>query len=608
MRLGPVFQAELLTLSRRGRFFVGRTLYGLLVLFIVGTTYQSMSQPYKFSGGIPIDVLASFGEAIFTAFAWLQGLILLLMTPALVAGAIAEERQRKTLHYLMASQLSSTEIVLGKVGARLLRAGVIGAIGLPVLSLISLFGGVDFRMVFLVYGATATTTFFLASVAICCSLHATKPRDSISSAYLFEFVWLTVPSILIGSMSAWTPFWQSIGRFFLPALEWIAVCSPTDISRLGSALMDPDVVLRKVLWMMGTQTAYGILLIIYAAARLRPVYRGEGAPGWLRRRIGPKQARTRWRLWPRPACGDDAMLWKEMHLHRIGSFKRAILILISVAAIGMTIYSAWDIAWGALTDTLNQGWTHYGSNQSAVNSVLRGVNAVLIVVILVGLGSVAASSISSEREGDTWTNLTSSPLEGSEVVRAKILGSIWLFRSSIGLLLVCWTFGLAVGAINPLGLMACVIELAIFTWFTAALGVSLSLRSKNTIQALTLTVGILSFLNVGILILGTMLAFLAIQSEFEFILIACMPFHFTVSLLGMNDLNNGSSVTVGRMVGVVIAGTVLYGFAAVWLTYRAIERYNIVVDRPDRQRNSLTPAQLLQARQAAPKGLAPREL
>ena len=49
-----------------------------------------------------------------------QAVAVLFLAPVLVAGAIAEEKQRKTLHYLLASRLSSLEIVVGKLAARLI--------------------------------------------------------------------------------------------------------------------------------------------------------------------------------------------------------------------------------------------------------------------------------------------------------------------------------------------------------------------------------------------------------------------------------------------------------------------------------------------------------
>ena len=51
----------------------------------------------------------------FTWFAVVQLGTLLLMIPPLFGSVIADEKQRKTMHYLMASRLSSGEIVLDKL-------------------------------------------------------------------------------------------------------------------------------------------------------------------------------------------------------------------------------------------------------------------------------------------------------------------------------------------------------------------------------------------------------------------------------------------------------------------------------------------------------------
>ena len=61
--------------------------------------------------------MQTFAEATFISVRRAQGIALLCLIPALVAGVIADEHQRKTLHYLLASRLSSAEIVLGKLGA-----------------------------------------------------------------------------------------------------------------------------------------------------------------------------------------------------------------------------------------------------------------------------------------------------------------------------------------------------------------------------------------------------------------------------------------------------------------------------------------------------------
>ena len=87
--------------------------------------------------------MATIGSGLFAAILWLQGIVILFLTPAFLAGAIAEDRQRKVLFYLLASPLSGAEIVLGKVAARLINLVVLVMVGLPVVSLCLFLGGID---------------------------------------------------------------------------------------------------------------------------------------------------------------------------------------------------------------------------------------------------------------------------------------------------------------------------------------------------------------------------------------------------------------------------------------------------------------------------------
>jgi len=77
-------------------------------------------------------------------------------------GVIAGEKQRSTMHYLMDSRLSSAEIVLDRFLARMMHVGVFVHLGLPVMSLLSLFGGVPWEYVVVAYVGTASVTFFAA--------------------------------------------------------------------------------------------------------------------------------------------------------------------------------------------------------------------------------------------------------------------------------------------------------------------------------------------------------------------------------------------------------------------------------------------------------------
>src|SRR4051812_44578170 len=112
---GPVFQIELITTARRARYYAIRFAYGILLLFFL---WQNDPTHYAgYSGraerGLTIQQLAAFGSAVFATFTAVQGTAVFFITPALVGGVIAEEKQRKTLHYLLVSRLTSGEIVVG---------------------------------------------------------------------------------------------------------------------------------------------------------------------------------------------------------------------------------------------------------------------------------------------------------------------------------------------------------------------------------------------------------------------------------------------------------------------------------------------------------------
>ncbi len=391
--------------------------------------------------------------------------------------------------------------------------------------------------------------------------------------------------ITIATMNQWSPFWQQIGEFCLPALEWIAWSSPADYLRGGLFMSSLPRVVERVAWMMGLQLAAGTGFLIIAAWRLRPVFRNLDGPGfWARLLRRRQQPRSRLRLWARPAVRDDAMLWKEMYLHRVSDFRRVVMILSALAVIGTISYASWDVFLGAIGEIRQNGYWGNGTNQQTLHDVLKGANAVTIIVAMVGLASLAASSISAEREGDTWTNLTSSPLDGVEVIRGKILGTFWLFRPVVYFLLGCYGFGLALGAVHPVGVLISVGELAVFSWFIVSLGVAISLRSKSTTQAMGLTIGSLLFLNVGYLFF-----FVLIRTESMLICTGCMPFLFTVGLIGTDDYSR--HLTGGAMETFVasVVGTLLYGVAALILTINAVASYDRIVDRPDRIRRDQTP-------------------
>ena len=167
---GPVFRVELITTSRRARFYLVRVAFVAVLAFIVWLNYESMHRYHGFANKLDEDyTLRELNQFAFQTFCYIsiaQFFGVLFLTPALVAGVVSEEKQRKTLHYLLSSRLSGAEIILGKLFSRLLHVAIFLALALPVTSLLTVFGGLEPLLVVAVDVVLMSLAFFLGGLSI----------------------------------------------------------------------------------------------------------------------------------------------------------------------------------------------------------------------------------------------------------------------------------------------------------------------------------------------------------------------------------------------------------------------------------------------------------
>ena len=265
---GPVFNLELRRLSRRKRYYALLTLYGLVLLYVVWSNNpQAMFVvPAGPAGGLSVDQWHYAGKSLFEAYAIWQMVMVVLLTPAMVAGVIAEERERKTMPSLLVSRLTSGEIVLGKLCARLFHLGCFVALGMPILVLVERFGGVGLKGVLITFAATATTAFFLGAASILVSTQSRRPRDAIVCVYLLVFVWHIGPALVLVMLSS---------NLFAPlrmAAEWVASTCPllVMLGRVRGTRFWESPNLDDLFWMMAFQVALGVVMTTVAVRRLRP--------------------------------------------------------------------------------------------------------------------------------------------------------------------------------------------------------------------------------------------------------------------------------------------------------------------------------------------------
>jgi ABC-type transport system involved in multi-copper enzyme maturation permease subunit len=580
---GPVFFHELRTVARRRRSFVLRSAVGLFLLYLVlqPARYWVFLRASGSAGQYTAAELAMIGRSLYGSVIWLQAIVILILTPALVAGAIAEDRQRNVLPNLLASPLSGAEIVLGKLSARLMNLVVLITLGLPVVSIALFLGGIEPLEILLAYGLSTTTVYLLAAISIFVSTFSTRPRDAIVWAYAIEVNWLALP-LVESLLMDFGGRWASALAGAQPISEWITWSSPSKLLVSFQWFTRAPDLIENLLWMMGLQIAYGSLLVVWPTLRLRAVERGARLWSW--QRLGlPMLSRPR-RLLSRRSCGDDPMLWKECtNPLGGGSVKRTavMLFLCLIAAVGLGFWVN-ELGVPAFRDMLDHG---YGSGvpSNGVEALSTGskvLTGCIYLLLGLGLGAAAATGVTAELEKDTWVSLMATPLESREIIRGKILGSFWRVRGMIAALLAVWLVGLVCGAIHPLGFLLTAAATTLYLAFIAALGTFVSLWCKSSARAIGLTIGILAFVNGGYLF--CCVPFL--QGPESIIAAAGVtPMIVTTALFSFHDLSDFLSWRYARdQTLFILAGLVslsLYGFAGISLTRMCRERLETAFDR-----------------------------
>ena len=274
---------------------------------------------------LPPTVELQFGLAI-TLYTVLT--IAVVMTPAVLAGSLAGERERGVLHHLLVTAVSPREIVLGRLAGKLSQVGMVLLAAIPLLTILA--GWNDLNI-----SRLATLTLLLIAVlvgggglAVGASVLSRRGRDALLGAYLVILVLLLIPMA-----ARWA--YRSGG------LDWLDTTSPyLSLSRL---VWDGELV--PALATSGIWLSAGLLGTVLASWRLLPSCLASGdqvrRPG-RRRRV--------------PELGEQPMLWKELFIERAGTLGRlgrwlGLLIIVPIGG-------------GSLVLAAIAGWSLFGGGDA----------------------------------------------------------------------------------------------------------------------------------------------------------------------------------------------------------------------------------------------------
>jgi ABC-type transport system involved in multi-copper enzyme maturation permease subunit len=607
MLRGPVFNFELLSTARRARFYLVRSAYAALLLFVLWMIHATWVAETQ--GELASHLVKWFAFSAFCGIAIGQEVLVLALTPTLVAGSVADEKQRRTLHDLLSSRLTSVEIVIGKLMVRILYLAVLLAVSVPVMSLLVLLGGIDPRLVLLACGASISTAWFVAALSTLVSTIAPRPREALFAAFGLETLWLLTGPML---RSVTVPGWPAVENAAGWLAQWIGASSPAELARQwfysfagGAAIGAP--LLESACWMIGLQLAFGLVLALLAAWLLRPVFRHqEGAAAGAPSRL--HTARWLWHSRRYPVPDDRPMLWKELCTGRARGFVR--FLGLALTALGGTFLAYYAIWYAALaiaecceygyTPTFAQDGTYAQTmlSQHATErySFYLFLVAVVPFVYIVGILTVAgaaSSAITTEHEEDTWASLTATDLSGKEIILAKQLGSLRRGRKFAAVIFLIITTGAAVGSLHALVIPAFIVALGVFGWFAVALGVWMSVHLRASWRAQFLTIGFLFLINVsGQLVLNTLADFRfapQVWVGFTPVVIAellfdpLFPQRLAAAQWPKSFQVSGMDGTLWWQAFFDVLSVATYGALALALTWHAIRYFPVAAGRARRQ-------------------------
>lgn len=314
MRLGPgpVFAFEWLSTSRRWYFYALRT--GFITVILVGMmlVWQSVARSTGPNQVVSIHSLASYGESLYETVVSIELSLVLLAAPAATAGAVCLDKARGTLDHVLATDLSNTEIVLGKLGVRLLLVLGLIACVLPVAALGGLLGGIDPTALLGSFLTAIGCAVVGCSLALTLSIWARKIHEVLVVTYVLLMLWLISPfSVFLVAIVFPLGMPDASARVLV---DWLGYSNPYYLVMAPYANPGKVSVMTYLKYLTVCLCISGMLLG-WATMRIRRIalnQAGRPAAWSQRRRIG-----FRWPGWiphlPVPSLDSNPVLWREWH-------------------------------------------------------------------------------------------------------------------------------------------------------------------------------------------------------------------------------------------------------------------------------------------------------
>jgi ABC-type transport system involved in multi-copper enzyme maturation permease subunit len=399
--LGPVFYFEWLLASRRWQLYAARVLFLLVVLavlFFVWWAHVVDNAPQT------IQEQAKLGTNFFFGIIATQLALVLLAAPAATAGSVCVDKARGTLTHLLVTDLSSAELILGKLAARLLPVLSLLLCLLPVLALNILLGGVDPVALAGAFCITVGVAVVGCTLALLLSVWGRKTHEVLLVNYLVWIVFLLAAPIgdliVLTLGSRLPPPGGTVPNLLGWTNPFILAFAPYDAPGT-TGLLEPVVYLAVCLGLSAALTGIAILTVRRVTVRQ------------LGQASRPRRLLARLRL-PGipfgPSLDRNPVLWREWHRRRPSRWMLLVWLVYAVLCGGF-------VALAVFVERTTTG------PRRPPNELPVFANALIVVVGLLLVSVTSSTSLAEERVRGSLDVLLTTPLTTRAIVAGKWWGA-----------------------------------------------------------------------------------------------------------------------------------------------------------------------------------------
>ena len=487
-------------------------------------------------GGIGQDIsmtaLAKAGAHVFARIAYGQVVLICLLSPLFMAGAISAEQQGKTFDIMLTTPLSNLQIVFGSLLGRLYFVLALLISGLPLFSVLLIFGGVPVSAVFVSFAVAGLSALLMGAVAVTLSVLRIGGRKAVVGFVIGVAGYLVAGYMLDVTLLRNFPIIPNGTNYLTPLHPLLVLSSYLDSANYHAPSPD-DLVGYSEFSKLYLSHPFGVFAVVttmlsvsmltFCSLWVRVI--GQGQSQWvykLKKKLRMGKAAGERRRPPRTVW-TNPIAWREASTR--GKVAAGIVGKWAFVIIGW--FAGALLLWLYHTKRL-PAMTTTGGTGMPLHLVFRSILVTLLLLELAVISLVAlymsASCVSREREDRTLDLILTTPVTPKSYIWGKLRGLVSFLTMMLTVPVVTlamvgayswigqqqqWPLAMVnykVGSASasyplmiPEAAVLLVLMLVPFIGFCVMVGMNWSVKSKGVLGAVIWSVGILSAIS---LVLG----------------------------------------------------------------------------------------------------------